>query len=373
MIFRKKVLIGGVVLIIVIIAAGYFGLSLLQSKRGTGQAGAPRPGEQSTMGPESAGPVVKVKTAAVRQAAIKRNIIAYGVVNTAPQAVHHLSVPFEARVRNCPVTPGQVVARGDVLVEIEPSPATALQVKQTRGALETAAKLLTQVRNRFDLKLATNQELLAAERDWQAAQLQMESLNKMDIDISRIKAELPGLVAAVSAQEGLIVPAGSSLVDIDEQKHMEVRLNVEPSDVPGVRMGQLVELSQVHEKEGEPLAGRVRLVTGRVNPKSRMVDVFVQLPMEARLLQEAFVRGRIVIGSKQAMLVPRSAAFPDGDKFALFTMLEGRAVMHAVAIGWEDDKSVEIISKDLKEGMPVIVEGNYELKDGMAVAAEEQP
>lgn len=374
MTFRKPVLlIGGVAGIVVAIIVGYFVFSLLHSKRSTGQAGAALPGEQSTTGPGILGPVLKVKTTAVQHSTIKRNIVVYGVVIAAPEEIHHVSVPFEARVRHSwGVTPGQTVAPGDVLVEIEPSPATNLQVKQARSALETATKNLAQVRSRFDLRLATNQELLAAERDFQAAQLQMESFNKMGIDNSQIKADLPGLVVSVPAQEGLIVPAGNSLMDIAEQKHIEVKLNVEPNDAPSVQADQPVEISSVHDKESKPVEGHVRLVTHRVNPSSRMVDVFVQLPLDSRLLLESFVRCRIVIGSKQALLVPRSAVLPDRDKYTLFTVSNRHAVVHTVTLGWDDEKSVEITGGDIKEGMPVVVEGNYELKDGMKVTTEPQ-
>jgi membrane fusion protein (multidrug efflux system) len=371
--FRKPTLVrSSVAFMVVAIIVGYFGFSLLDSKQGTRQAGIGQPEEESTTGPGEAGPVVRVKTVAVQQSTIKRDIIAYGVVIVAPEEIYHLSVPFEARVRTSRVTPGQLVARGEVLMEIEPSPATILQLKQAQSALETATKNLTQMRNRLELKLATTQELLAAERDWQAAQLQMESLNKMGIDISQIKADLPALVTSIPARAGLIVPAGNSLIDIAEQKHIEVKLNVEPTDVPNVQVDQLVEISSVHEKEGTPVKGRVRLVTMSVNPSSRMVDVFVRLPMKTRLLLKSFVRGRIVIGSKQALLVPRSAVLTDGDKYTLFTVRDGRAAVHTVTIGWEDDKRTEIVGDDIKEGMPVVVEGNCELKDGMAVITEQQ-
>jgi len=373
MTFRKPILVrSSVAFIVVAIIAGYFGFSLLDSKRGTGQAGIAQPEEQSTTGPESPGPVVRVKTVAVQQSTIKKDIIAYGVVIVPPEEIYHLSVPFEARVRHSRVTPGQAVAPGEVLVEIEPSQATILQLKQAQSALETATKNLDQMRNRLDLKLATNQELLAAERDWQTSQLQVENMNKMGIYISKIKADLPGLVASVPTQEGLIVPAGSSLIDIAEQKYIEVKLNVEPSDASSIQMGQPVEISPVHEKEAKPVEGHVRLVTLSINPSSRMVNVFVRLPMETRLLLESFVRGRIVIGSKQALLVPRNAVLTDGDKYALFTVCDGHAAKHTVTIGWEDDKNTEIINKDIKEWMPVVVEGNYELKDGMAVITEQQ-
>ena len=55
---------------------------------------------------------------------------------------------------------------GDALLEIEPSPDTSLQTQQARNDYESAKKALDYMQQRFDLKLATNDQLLQAKQHW---------------------------------------------------------------------------------------------------------------------------------------------------------------------------------------------------------------
>jgi multidrug efflux pump subunit AcrA (membrane-fusion protein) len=69
--------------------------------------------------------------------------------------------------------------------------------------------------------------------------------------------------------------------------------------------------------------------------------------------------------------VPRSAVLNDGEHYNLFTIKDGKALKHIVNIGLQDESSIEVISSELKANDPVVIEGNYELDDGMAVAPED--
>jgi len=368
--------------------------------------------------------VATVKTAAARMTTMGRTVVAYGIVRAAPEAVHVYSAPFEVRVRRLLATPGQAVAAGTALVEVDPSPGTLLAVKQAqsgvesatrklaqakqaaatdlqvaRGARDSAAKILAQTQRRIEMKLATNQEViqaqqevqaaqlkleglekqeatqevLAAQQDLALAQLQMENLKKLGIDNARVSCEITGVVNALLAQEGQIVPAGGPLVELAEEKRIEVRLGVEPGDAGDLQANQPVRIFSVHDSEAKPLEGRVRMVTRRVNPASRLVDVFVALPAEAKLLLETYVRGEAIVDSRQALAVPRSAVLPEEEKHVVYTLKDNKAVRHEVKTGLEDDTQVEVVGDAIKAGEVVIVEGNYELEDGMAVTVEKEP
>ncbi|MCX5654420.1 MAG: efflux RND transporter periplasmic adaptor subunit [Planctomycetota bacterium] len=387
----------------------------------SGREGGAGEGEEKE---KEAQKVAAVKTAAAHMTAMGRTIVAYGVVRASPEGVHIFSVPFETRVRRLLVTPGQAVAEGTALLEVDPSPGTILQVQQARssvdsatrklaqarqaaaiglqearGARETAAKILVQTQRRLEMRLATGQEVLQAQQemqsaqlkleglekqeatpevlqaqqDLQAAKLQMESLDKLGIGNAQLKCETAGVVSNLIAQEGQIVPAGGPLVELAEEKRIEVRLGVEPSDAADLKADHPVRVRAVNDSESKPVEGRIRMITRRVNPASRLVDVFVALPAEARLILETYVRGEAVADSRQALAVPRSAVLPDEDKHVVYTIKDGKAVRHEVKTGLEDAEQVEVLGDALKPGEMVVVEGNYELEDGMAVKVETEP
>jgi len=50
---------------------------------------------------------------------------------------------------------------------------------------------------------------------------------------------------------------------------------------------------------------------------------------------------------------------------------KNHAVKHQVQAGLENDTQIEVIANDLKEQDDIVVLGNYELEDGMAVEVKQ--
>jgi multidrug efflux pump subunit AcrA (membrane-fusion protein) len=377
-----------------------------------------KPGET----PEE-GKTGQVKTVPARKAMMGKVVSAYGVVRAAPEAMHTFSAAYESRVRRFLVTPGQPVAPGTALLEIEPSPATLLQVAQARSTVDSAtkkvaqarqaaaaatqdarnvkestAKALKQVQQRLDMKLATSADLVTAQQDATAAELKLKSLLEMDtsaevlqaqqdlalallqqqsleklaIQAPQVKSEVAGVVDSLAAQEGQIVPAGGPLVLVAEEKRIEVKLNVEPSDAAALKAGMTVSVAPVlsmEDKKAKPAEGKIRLVSARVNPTSRLVEVYVALPADAGLLLESNVFGRVVLDPHEALVVPRAAVLPFEDKHILYVVEKDKDTVskRTVETGIEDGDLVEITKGMLEEDDDVVVAGNYELEDAMEV------
>jgi membrane fusion protein (multidrug efflux system) len=314
-------------------------------------------------------PVATVQTVPIKKTTITENITVYGTVIPAPGAVQAISVPFESRIRRILVSSGQRVSEGEILLEIEPSRDTRLQVEEARNAAESAKRALKHMQERFDLKLSTNQELLQAKQAFEEAQLRLESLEQRGAGQNQqIRATSRGVVNKVSVQEGSIVSAGSALLEIVPQNRFEVRFGVEPEDMKYLRVDQPVSLSSVNTPKSSSVTGRTRTISQSINPATRLIDVFIELPPSSnQFLLDEYVRGTIEIASKAGLVVPRSAVLPEEDEYVLFTVKDGKAKKHTLQIGLENRKEVEIIGNDLHPGELVVTLGNYELQDGMAV------
>lgn len=327
----------------------------------------------TTQPAEEEKPVASVLTAQIRQGRIQEKIVAFGPVTAQQSDVAVLSVPFESRIGRVFVTPGQQIGFGANVCEIMPSPATELDLKMAQAALAAAKKDLAQTQQRFNDKLATNQELLASQQAVDAAQLKADALSHGGASgPTTLKAPAAGIVSKVDVQEGQIVPAGGPLVEIAGGNRIVARLGVEPTDAQTIHPGDKVSLTQVNLESGEPVDGKVDLVTQRVSPDTRLVDVFVSLPKESGLLLEGFVRGEFTTAS-EGLIVPRSAVLPDDEGLVLFTVEDGKAVKHAVKIGLRNDQDAQVSGDRLKAGDTVVVVGNLELEDGMAVSAQAAP
>ena len=312
--------------------------------------------------------VATVQVVPIREGTITENITAYGTVIPAPGAVQTVSLPFESRVRRIFVSNGQRVSSRKTLLEVDPSPDTRLQVEEARSAAQSAKQTLKHVQQRFDLKLATNEELVQAKQTFQEAQLRLESLERKGVgQRQQIQATAEGVVKNIPIQEGSIVSAGSTLLEIVDQGRVEVRLGVEPEDMNYLRVDQPVLLSSLNMPESHWVTGRIRVISRFINPATRLVDVLVELPSSNQFLLDEYVRGKIAIASKVGVVVPRAAVLPEEDHYVLFTIKDGHAVKHTVQLGLEDGKDVEVIGSGFHPGDPAVILGNYELKDGMAV------
>ncbi len=338
-----------------------------------------RPGQ---MKPASAVPggravddaVASVEVAKIEKGAITQHIAVYGSVIPSRKAIQTISVPFESQVRRLMVINGQNVSPGDILLEINSSPDSLLQLEQARSTFESARQSLQNVQHRFDLKIATEQQVLQAQQASRQAQLRLESMEKRGIGGPRVmRTDVEGLVNRVYVQEGAIISAGSPLVELVAQSQLEVRLGVEPEDMKQLHVGQQVSLTQIQEHASSTVLGRIVEISQTVNPATRLVDVLVTFPSPAGFLPGEWILGRIAVASANGLVVPRSALLPAMGDYTLFTVQNGRARKHAVRIGLKSEKEAQVIGKDLNPGDLAVVLGNYELKDGMKVKVKVSP
>ena len=349
---KKRIIIGAIVLVLIVA-----GVVWMQQRFGIGK-------EEKTTGP-----IAHVQVAKLERKTITEKVIVYGSVVAQPGKTHSVSIAFETRVRHILVAPGQFVQENDPLIEIELSPGAQVQFQQAKNAAEAARKELKQTQERFNLKLATNQDLSAAEKTARDAEAQLTALQRAGAGgDNRIHSDISGVIAKVDAQDGQIVPPGGPLVEIVAENEIEVKLGVEPEDLSAAQQGAPITIFPVNDPTAAQVEGSIRLVTRRIDPTTRLVDVYVALPKGTKLLLDQYVRGEIKRTEKAALVVPRSAVLPNESReFKVFTVANNRAVTHTVKIGAENPGEMQLIADDLHPGDLVVTVGNYELEDGMAV------
>src|SRR5437762_6319201 len=240
------------------------------------------------------GPVPQVQVAKVERKTITEKVIVYGSVVAQPGKTHSVSIAFETRVRHILVAPGQFVRENDPLIEVELSPGAQVQFQQAKNAAEAARKELKQTQERFNLKLATNQDLSTAEKTARDAEAQLSALQRAGAGgDNRVRSDMAGVIAKVDAQDGQIVPPGGSLVEIVAESEIEVKLGVEAEDLSAAQEGTPVVIIPLNDPTAPKVEGTIRLVTRRIDPTTRLVDVYVALPADTKLLLDGYVRGEI--------------------------------------------------------------------------------
>ncbi len=316
-------------------------------------------------------PTVAVQTAPLRYGHIDQTLTVYGMVIPSPDKIKIFSVPFESVIEQEWVNVGEEVETNDLLLTLTPSPDTRLRLQQARIELNAARVQRGLMRERLRLRLATKQDLVAADSRFDQAREQLQSLTRRSLGTAHeIRATAPGIVYLMSVRQGQIVAAGMTLLQTVDHNQLTVRFGVEPEDISGVHEKQLVRMKSVHNPDAKSMEGRIHTLTHLVDPKTRLVTVLVQPLATDDLLLNDYIEGRIVLQSKQALLAPRAALLPAGKAYRLFTLKDGRAVLHEVRKGLQTATEVAVVADRLKEGEAVVTVGNYQLGNGSAVRVE---
>ena len=313
-------------------------------------------------------PMAKVTVMDLRRRVIEETLTVYGSTLPAPDEAQTLSVPYECRVQRVLVTAGRVVELGTPLIEIEPSHETKLLLDGAREEQQSAKDQFKLVQQRLTMNLATKQDLLQAAQHLHAATLRTESLERRGAGRSQVlRAATAGVISLVHVRQGQIVPPGGSLVEMIDDQHILVRFGVEEEDRRLLTKGQRVRLFPVHETGGAPMDGDIRVVTQQVNLVTRLVEVLAAPGPQDRLLLNEYVRGEIIIASQEGLVVPRSAVLQQEGHLVLYSVHERHARRHVVQAGLENREQLEVRGSDLHEGQQIVIVGQNQLRDGMAV------
>ena len=308
-------------------------------------------------------PIAKVQTQPLALTEIADTITAYGSVIALPNNSKNLSVPYASKIAQVYVSSGQSVQIGDPLVTVEPSEDALLSVKQAQQELAAATQEQKLLQGRFQLKLATEHEIVTSQlRVDQAKALVQDLTARGALQRHTLKAEKAGVIAVVNVQQDQRIAAGSSLLQLTEQTHWRIDLGVEPSIVSA--------LNSVNRQLEHSVNAVVESIGQQIDPVSHLVTVIIKPVSEASFLLNETVQGRITLATKMTLVAPRAAVLPEGDKYTVFTVLDKKAVKHTVQLGIETDTSVELIDPTLKPQDELVILGNYELTGGMTVEVE---
>jgi membrane fusion protein, multidrug efflux system len=337
---------------------------------------SPSSSEQGTKEPSASSdkeePVAKVRVVSLKESRIEETVTVYGSITAVSQELKNYNVPFESQIKQVYVTIGQIVHPGDKLVEIEPSLAEKLEFQQAQNDAQTTQDILTKLNEKLQLKLATRQELLQAQQAADQAKLKLDNLVQEGIESLRIiTAADSGIVSQLDIQNGQIIPANSLLVSVINKNKIAAHVGINPEKVNYLQIGQPVYLFNASRMGKSEITGTIRLISQKVNPDTRLVDLYITLPQNQPFLLSDFVTGRIIIRSVKGLVVPREAVLPEEKGYILYSVDSGKAISHHVQIGLETNQEVQVLGKGLSIGTPIVIQGNYELQNGMSIDTSE--
>jgi RND family efflux transporter MFP subunit len=317
-------------------------------------------------------PVAQVQTSKLEYTNITATLTAYGSVIALPNNLKTLSVPYASRIENVYVSNGQSIHAGDSLLTIQPSEDALLVIKHAQQELAAATQEQKLLQGRIHLKLATQHELVASQlRVDQAKALIQDLTARGSLKSHTLKAEKAGVISTINVQQGQRIAAGSPLLQWAEQNQWRVSLGIEPSSIAQLKTRQQVSLLPATRTFDQAIPGVIESIAQQIDPASHLLTVVVKPSTTAGLLLNESVEGEISLSSKQALVAPSAAVLPDEDGYSVYTVLDNHAIKHRVKLGTETDTQVEVIDPTLNAQDVIVMLGNYELTDGMAVEVQQ--
>jgi RND family efflux transporter MFP subunit len=335
-------------------------------------AGAPAAASASDA---AAQPVVAVQTVRVQRGVIAQPVRAYGIVAASASNLTTVNLPYVARIVQMRVQTGQSVTRGTPLFVVQADPAAVLAATQAKSALTLAQGELARTQSLYDKDLATQSQLASARKAAEDAQQALAAQNETGAASGNkvVTAPLDGVVLQISATQGDQVQPGAAILQLaggsGMDMHANVMLGVEPSEAAAIHPGDAVTLRGLSTSLAKSTAdGRVVLVGASVDQQSQLVDIGANVPLG----QTAFIPGTrvsadIATRSGTHWIVPRAAVLKD-DKGAYVFQIASQNKARRVAVVTRIENGGRYgVDGPVDAAQPLVVSGNYELKDGMAV------
>jgi HlyD family secretion protein len=179
-----------------------------------------------------------------------------------------------------------------------------------------------------------------------------------------IRAPIPGIISAISTQEGETVAAGLSspvFVTIVDLQKLQVDAYVDETDVGKVRVGQKATFT-VDAFPDREFPATVQAIYPKAVLMDNVVyyDVVLRIdePLTGQLRPEMTTNVAIALDARKGVLtVPVRAISREQDRSVAYVLQDGRPVQRTVKVGWKDSQWVEIVS-GLQEGDKVLIGGS---------------
>jgi multidrug efflux system membrane fusion protein len=251
------------------------------------------------------------------------------------------------RVMAVHYTEGQMVAKGDPLVDIDPQPYEAM-LKQAQGNLEHDQGVLAQARidlKRYQDAYARNAIAKQQLDDQEQAVVQDEGSVKADqgtVDYDRVQLSYCHIVAPISGKIGLrLVDAGntifsgtaSTLVVITELQPITVVFNVSEDDLPSVQSqlkgGNTLTVGAYDRANSTQLeSGKLTSLDNQVDTTTGTVKFRATFPNKNFVLfPNQFVNARLLLKTlRKVVLVPSAAVQHNGTAAFVYVVQQNNTV-----------------------------------------------
>jgi len=195
-----------------------------------------------------------------------------------------------------------------------------------------------------------------------------------------LRAPIDGTVLRVVQESEVALGVGAPVLEIGDLRRLEARIDVLSTEATRIPPDAFVTL----DAGGVKLSGRVRRIepsgytkVSALGIEEQRVDVLVDFLPNPSALQRVADGYRVdaaieVSREEDQLLVPLAALFRQGDDWATFRILDGRARLTPVRIGERNAAQAAVLA-GLEDGAGVVAYPSDAVRDGVRVRATGGP
>ncbi|MGR3315975.1 MAG: efflux RND transporter periplasmic adaptor subunit [Roseovarius indicus] len=311
---------------------------------------------------ERASPPAPVELVPAERRVLAQSVEAVGTTR-ARQSVE-IVPEADGRVVEITFTPGDRVAKGEVLVRLDE---TIQRADLTEAAArsteqEQALSRARQLRETNAISQATLEDTIARLAE---AGAQLDRARRR-LDDRTIKAPFAGVVGLTEIDPGARVSEGDIITRLDDLSEVIVEFALPETLFAQVRTGLGVTATSAAFPD-RTFEGRIEAVDSRIDPVSRAFRTRAVIPNRDSVLPAGmFMSLTLTLSEAEALVVPEAAIIFQAAETYVFTVTDDIATRVPVKTGQRRGGYVAI-EGGLEEGTGVVVRGLQRVRDGGAV------
>jgi membrane fusion protein, multidrug efflux system len=308
-------------------------------------------------------PPAKVRLAVARVENVPTLTEVMGTVRPVQRAM--IAAKVMGAIEELPVTLGQPVRAGDLLVKISAGEISA-KVLQAQSQLNMARRDLERERDLLAKNASTSEMVKGLEDRFTMTQAMVSEAETM-LGYATVRAPFDGVVARKLANAGDLSAPGQPLLEIEGTAAFQIEAGVPDSLAARLAVGTplVVEVPAA----GVTFTGALIEFSSASDAFARNVPAKISVPAGTAVRSGQFARVQVPGAPARIMLAPAAAVSTLGQMERVFMAVDSRAVLRLVKTGATRGDRVEILS-GVAEGDRLVLNPPVGLREGQGLEAQ---
>lgn len=276
---------------------------------------------------------------------------------------------IEGRVSEILFKEGSAVKKGQVLMRMDDRLLEA-QFNEAKARLNLAKSEYERSKSLYEKKFVARAVFDEKKSKFEIAKAEVD-IAKIRLDQAKIIAPFAGVIGLKDVSEGATVNRSKEIATLLVLDPLYVDFSVPESLLKYLSSETIVDVT-VDGFDVLPMEGKIDAVDSKANPGTHSIQVRATISnVQGQMRPGQFARVALNLGQEdKALLIPIQALLQEGDSFYVYTVIDKTAVRKEVQLGLRESGMVHV--KDgLKPGDQVVVVGQINIQDGMAVQVKQ--